>query len=375
MLETYMIEHKRRDGITAYKYLRSLSAPQDADSQHIAITRYRNLLLNDREFIQTFNGRFNSIVTNVIATGVQLQQSDVVDQYLCAIKTVQNSQIQVKITLYRERRKSELQEHPTITELVLTQIQSEFQREEEQSNDTANRQARAVSTRAQANSAASAPSTRTTAKKQAPKSSASASAPTTTKTFDDSAIVCLGCNVKGHRLRNCKTTSSIDRRGIIDKLKADQANRFNAANNAETPPNPPKHTANTAEHQPQHFANVAQTRHKGKKNFKAESSRYYTTNQFPTRVVVYESDVLIDSGATEHMTGEPSVLDNPYDFYSSVTTADGSTVQTTKAGTMRSNVPAPRPTQPSTFHCSTQFLSPFSRSIFGLSPLLMHPAT
>jgi hypothetical protein len=50
---------------------------------------------------------------------------------------------------------------------------------------------------------------------------------------------------------------------------------------------------------------------------------------------VYESDVIIDSGATEHMTGDLSHLDNQYPYYTSVTTADGSMCETTTAGIMR----------------------------------------
>jgi hypothetical protein len=66
MLETYMIEHKKRDGITAFKFLQMLSAPQDADSQHIALTKYRSLALNDREFLQSFHSRFNIALTNLL---------------------------------------------------------------------------------------------------------------------------------------------------------------------------------------------------------------------------------------------------------------------------------------------------------------------
>jgi hypothetical protein len=64
MLETFMCEHKRKDRITAYKYLRSLSAPQDPDSQHQALTNFRNMYLKDNENLQSFNQHFNTALTN-----------------------------------------------------------------------------------------------------------------------------------------------------------------------------------------------------------------------------------------------------------------------------------------------------------------------
>jgi hypothetical protein len=88
MLETYMSEHKCKDGITAYKFLRSLSAPQDPDSQHRALTNFRSLYLKDNEHLQLFNQRFNTALTNVQATGISISKNDTVDHYLRAVKTI-----------------------------------------------------------------------------------------------------------------------------------------------------------------------------------------------------------------------------------------------------------------------------------------------
>jgi hypothetical protein len=88
MLETYMSEHKCKDEITAYKYLRSISAPQDPDSQHRALTNFCNLYLNDNEHLQGFNQRFNTALTNVQSTGIAIPKNEIVDQYLLAVKTI-----------------------------------------------------------------------------------------------------------------------------------------------------------------------------------------------------------------------------------------------------------------------------------------------
>jgi hypothetical protein len=104
MLETFMSEHKCKDGITAYKFLRSLSAPQDPDSQHQALTNFRSLYLKDNEYLQSFNQHFNTVLTNAQATGTSISKNDTVDQYLCAVKTINHFQIQVDIKLYKRQR-------------------------------------------------------------------------------------------------------------------------------------------------------------------------------------------------------------------------------------------------------------------------------
>jgi hypothetical protein len=150
MLETYMSEHKCKDGITAYKFLRSLSAPQDHDSQHRALTNFRSLYLKDKEHLQSFNQRFNTALTNVQATGTSISKNDIVDQYLHAVKTINHSQIQVDIKLYKRQR---VMEGEVPTTINLSELQGEFQREEELTFDDTKRRSREVSTRAHTNNA------------------------------------------------------------------------------------------------------------------------------------------------------------------------------------------------------------------------------
>jgi hypothetical protein len=212
------------------------------------------------------------------------------------------------------------------TSIVLSEIQSELQRVEELTNDDTKRRSREVSTKARANNASSSTPPNQSNKKQPSKTGGLSNAK---KPRDDSELICVGCNLKGHRLRNCKSTSATDRRRLIDQMELERAKRkaaqkANSANSAENPT--PQST---------HYAYVAKTRNSKNRNVKAESNRFNAVNPSPTRVVVYEEDVIIDSGATEHMTGKADSLDQPYPYYSNVTTADGSTVSVTTAGTMQ----------------------------------------
>jgi hypothetical protein len=217
---------------------------------------------------------------------------------------------------------------------VLSEIQSELQREEELTNDDTKRRSREVSTKARANNASSSAPPNQSDKKQPSKTGGLSNAK---KPRDDSELICVGCNLKGHRLRNCKTTSATDRRRLIDQMDLERAKRkaTQKANSANSTENPTPQSANNAEHYPTHYAYVAKTRNSKNRNAKAESNRFYAVNPSPTRVVVYEEDVIIDSGATEHMTGNADSLDQSYPYYSNVTTADGFTVAVTTAGTMR----------------------------------------
>jgi hypothetical protein len=327
MLKMFMSEHKRKDGITAYKFLRSLSAPQDPDSQHRALTNFRNMYLKDNENIQSFNQHFNTALTNVQATGISIPKNDIIDQYLRAVKTINHSQIQVDVKLYKRQGAMESE---TPTEINLSEMQGEFQREEELTFDDTKRRLREVSTKAHANNATTSKPSKPAQKNKMPKTGG-----LQTKAPDYKEMICHGCNTKGHRLRHCKTTSAIDRLRIIDKMEADKKTsnqQKNKANISVETPN--EHTANTVEHQV-HHAYMAKTRSVATRNDKAESTRFYASKPNVTKIVVYESDVIIDSGATEHMTGDLSHLDNQYPYYTSVTTADGSTCETTTTGIMR----------------------------------------
>ena len=340
-LQAYMKEKGCEDGRAAFYYVRSICAPQDAESRHQASTKFYQTRIIDNESLQRFNARFNNLTKIVQASGTHIDQKEVIGQYLRAIQVINNQILQVKIQLYRLQIMQGVQ-------VSLTTIQSGLQREEENtnaandSNQNLRLNMRSDQRRSSQSNNASSNNSNTAAQSNTrnnQKGNYNGRRPNNTTSIakrDTSNIKCYGCGQTGHYLRNCPTTSPQDRAKTYEKMQPRQETNESAANQTSvTSPTSQRTTqAHTAHASAKHmsFINNAHAKDQARTTSRSQG-RTFDTHE--PRFVVYEEEVIIDSGASDHMTGLGCLLFDPYEFMSEVHLPDGSISYSRTAGTMR----------------------------------------
>jgi hypothetical protein len=246
-------------------------------------------------------------------------------------------------------------------------MQQILQREEEQIiSDSAQHSERRVSTRPE--------SQRSTTRANASQCSSSASAPNRNNNSDRSRqrnnrpqqrdasdIKCLGCGLVGHFMKTCPTTSVRDKQQIYDQMRLErlqnnaqprrdpgQATPASAASiqSSQTPAtsndqatSQPRAANSTSAHRIS-YINAACARRIAQVN---NARRQRGTNQrtrrnalHAPRIIQYEDEVIIDSGATDHVTGRYCSLYDPYPgpYPAEIILPDGSVNYSETSGTL-----------------------------------------
>jgi Reverse transcriptase (RNA-dependent DNA polymerase) len=330
VLREFFTEYPAADGVDTFIKIRELFAPRDYTSRQLAFNEFCNLAIGPNETFRQFNARFNELRLYVRISGQVLSSNDIVDQYLRSIEMVRNQAMQVDICNYIKIRETEIKRDQARTSLSITQIQSSLQRDEERRNQLEDlsrnqrtpsfAQARKTSRKSHANATDS-------AKKPPPKSTKGNPSPKKSPNPKHKDLECYGCGVKGHVLADCRTVSDVDKKAYFHqqhaakpKPNSDKTVRFKKtkevmANNARRV----VYSASVV-----CFAN------------KVARKRKSTVKHHEPRVLVYEDDIIIDSGASDHMTGQ-NVLFHTYEFPSHVMLPDGSQVFGSTAGILRFN--------------------------------------
>jgi hypothetical protein len=320
----------------------------------MALRTYEHLSLGEDQKIILFNQHFNRAYLLVTARGIELEQKEQLQAYLNAVGGTHNAQLSGIIALYRHHFLSN-NLHMSVYEL-----QTLLQREEEQIAMQDRMNSRPMTTqhvqpirsrRSSANSMVSATSTITSQHRPNGNSTRSQNQQSKSKKpFRSRKLVCWGCQEAGHALNKCPTTSPSDRERIVNEDRqsklASQSSTTTAPstttasnqNNSTTLPSALKQSTKGVS-----YLNALQESNKvSYLNAMALIAGLDENEKLPkppkglVPIVDYVADeVLIDSGATDHMCGHLSYLTNTRPCYASVILPDGSTIAVTQCGMMR----------------------------------------
>ena len=334
ILEAFTEERKVADGPSAYLKLRSVCAPQDSSSRHQATTNFFALRIHDSETLQKFNTRFNNHYKLVQASGSIIDPSEVIDQYLRAIQPITNPILQVRIQMFRQQRAVEIQTSEAILS-PLTIIQSELQREEEQTIALAAFQAVQTQPRRSTAKAANNQTSRGPKPISRPRNKPSPSkAP--------AGVICYGCGRTGHYLRHCPTTSASDREQVMNEIRRNNPSSGrtpNRSNANKTPPSTiPATTVSVSEATIPTSNTTSRSRSVNTAIATPSAVRFINAAQRvpdERQIVIYEDEVIINSGVSDHMASSPHYLSDTFPLFSEVILADGTIAYSETAGTMR----------------------------------------
>jgi hypothetical protein len=325
------------DGLAALINLQGICAARDADERHDAITRFQSSTIEEGESIQHFNSRFNRLASHVLAAGKSLSSSAKLRQYFRALQQHPSSHMVIELQVWKqtfERRDP----------ISLSQLQLAIQRKEErlfpQVPTTAHRRTEPKAStppsekkpfvRYKSRDDAKSSGRRKDFKSQRRQRDASANAAQTNdtgkKTFlkDGTELKCYSCG-GNHALKHCETTSADDKAKIYDERRKKYAKKSSAsASNVRrvafinmVHAQKPEHTQRRKKH----------------KRKKGAISEIVTHNGLP--VIKFGPQVILDSGASDHMTGDANALTDLQPYFIPVMMPDGFVVNCTQKGTMR----------------------------------------
>ena len=329
------------DGFAALQLLRNLCAAADEDEQHSALQKFRSCLLEEGESIQTFNTRFNSALNLVKASGYELlSPRDVLSQYFRALIQHPSSHIVIELTTFK-------QQHERGEEVSLFELQSHIQRHEEKFLPTmaklTNKRYDSWHTynRRRGNRDSPRDSKKESPKRDLRKNHKTANHAKTEEATANAVstkpkrgpVKCWNCG-KPHALTDCPDATDADKKKIYERKKAEWAQK-------KSDSRPKSSKVNFATRLS--YANMARSSKDKMRDMSRQARRKSDPpkpdmlNGFP--VLYFNTNVVLDSGASDHMTGNRNLLTDIETYYTTVMMPDGFTVAVTEKGTMRLAVP------------------------------------
>ena len=351
------------NGIELYRHLVKICVRFDTMTRERLSLAFRQLTIKPQASVTQFNHSFNAAYTQLKATGEKWTHTALVDRYLHALRTHDVTVIDIKRTEYLSIRRRETNRGRTETKLNLAVLLLEFSEEYDLQVDTkrltksksdqsaqqiAPRRPKTDPTRASANSVSHSTSKSTSHRQRKPPPNES----------------CHGCKKTDHILSDCPHKTKEEKRAIYERIKQERS----GSGSSSAPPSslkkkpfkPKKKSANSVrfgepieaeasnprptgassaaliEAHANHitcdyFASAVQSRRPTPLEEADELIKPRTKDQ--VRILNYAADeILLDSGASHHMTGDPDALTNLEAHIGHVTLPDGSTVESPMRG-------------------------------------------
>ena len=200
---------RKEDGYSALKMLRSLFADTDnQDYNELALNDFQMVKLHSNESAFDFNKRFGYLYRAVVGTGQTISEQRRIRHYLRALLEHRNTRILYEV-------KAKMKELDSGRRLILQKIQSDLVTEEEQSKGGGSRLITQTTVRHTPRSGRT--RTRRCVASAAGKKARSEKPPR--------KIVCWGCTMEGHSLRDCRSTSEADKKRICEMSKLKRMDR------------------------------------------------------------------------------------------------------------------------------------------------------
>jgi len=347
-------EINTHDGMQALQLLQGLCAPQDEDERHNSFSRFQSITIEEGETIQQFNARFNRLASLVFASGKTLSSAKKLRQYFRALQLHPSSHIMLEVE--RWKRKYEegssvslayvqllIQRHeeklfPNMSEVAYKRPQRPRFKSGQRDSATTNQSLRRAHSRTSQRASSNASQTQRTSHDHTAVANATQGGPVQRRNRG-----CFGCGKEDHLLKNCPTTTPSDRNRIWEERKQRYNNRRNGNGQLRARANHARRIA---------FVNMMlrasdkpnRRRARERQRWRQSKSKHLPrhtrqvdyVNGYP--VIEFGRDVILDSGASDHMTGDLEALDSIEPFLISVMMPDGHIVHCDKKGTMRLRV-------------------------------------
>jgi hypothetical protein len=314
-------------------------------------------------------------------SGIRRSTGSIIDHFLQKVNHIRISQLQVYISMIRNQRREELRNNQH-TELSLMVIQRELCRdydlEIQQNRRFQNAQISMPQSRTSRVNMAHRPNTNPSSQTQYVRTN-------TTK----SNITCYGCNRRGHSLKDCRSTPPQRKREIYNRLNGNSNSTSMRQRQQTAPSNTNSIAANVTtgtnritndssstntsnpltnvNHVPiiRATGNHSNSNHSQQRSNANSVRRAYcnmvsitdgyqqylqrnpnensddpphftggTTNRLPSRPVIYNQEIILDSGASDHMCNSLDLLYNIHSTYVDVLLPDGSISPCNRAGNM-----------------------------------------
>ena len=354
------------DGIALYKFLVQTCVRHDPVTREQYSLAFRKLSIHRHSAISQFNVKFLDSLSRLRSAGETWSNESLVDRYLQSLRTHDVTGTEIKRIECERVRLRESQKGKTKSRFALSSLMLEFARdhdlyleslgEEHQSKKGASQQ----SLRQRATSQSSKPG-------QASANSVGSSKDNKRRKSDkplSDGDHCFGCHKTTHKLSQCPTTSKEQKRILYDKHlrgvdskppragasstqsnKSKPRSKSNANANSVTfeddnnkpidalPSTDRAASANSAAAGIRHaFASHTFCSAVGRKSTRSPASK--SPSGLPVVQHYSADDILLDSGASHHMTGNPDALVDLEEVISHVTLPDGTTVESPMTGTM-----------------------------------------
>jgi hypothetical protein len=375
-LVNFAAEHasKFQSGVLAFKHLERMYAPSDINATQKATTDYMTIYPRNEETISNFNRRFNLKLRIAVVCGHVTDAPTVIDHYLLKVQLMNKVAVSTKIEILQSKRETEQSISSTLTSFYLTDIQATFVRQEDKrlsnmQDQLPSYQERSYPTRANKVSTTTTNDTTTSDKKSHSKCSKANNVNRRQQGFNNERsnnrstsetsrrpqtdITCYGCGKQGHSLNKCRTTSPKDRKAIWERMQENsppQPSQAHATKTRRPPPNP-YNSAQTIQAsnrtRPQQYPSTSihtdfipsntQTVQAPSQANTVRHMAYINAVHLPIqpRVIYYDTEVIIDSGASDHMATNESKLFQIYSSIHDVQLPDGSILTSSLAGLMR----------------------------------------
>jgi hypothetical protein len=318
-LVNFAADHRTtyQSGVLAFKHLERMFAPSDINATQKATTEYMTIFPKNEETISNFNHRFNHKLRIAVICGYVTDAPTVIDHYLL-------------LPSYRERSYNAVANKVSAHDTDETEISDKKSR----------------STRSKAN--------KVTKHQQGFNQERSNNrSDSTTSQRPQTDITCYGCGKQGHAMNKCRTTSAKDRKAIWERMKENshpQPSQAHATKTRRPPPNPlnsaqtiqesnrtrpqqyPSTTFNT-DFLPTNTRPVQAPSHANAVRHMAYINAVHLPIQ--PRIIYYDTEVIIDSGTSDHMANDESKLFQVYPSIHDVQLPDGSILTSSLAGLMR----------------------------------------
>lgn len=362
--ETY-----RNNGYGAYKHIFKICLPNDVEDRNTTLTNFMNISMNANEHMSQFVTRYNRMHDLLQRSGIRRSTGDIIDHFLQKVNHIRISQLQVYISMIRNQRREE-QKTNIETELSLMVIQRELCRDYDLEIQQHRRTQTSLTTMPPARSSRVNMVHRPHQQQSRPRTHNNNTTGTT------SQITCYGCNRKGHTLKECRSTPQHKKRDIYNRLNGNNNTRIRDSTrlsnpspivaNAVTTTNDNNSSNGNINHSTTNTNNIpiirsdrTSTQHRSTANsvrrayinmVSAQLSNNAVTNDFtihetphfngditnrlPSRPVIYNQEIILDSGASDHMCNSLDVLYNIHHTYVDVQLPDGSISPCNRAGNM-----------------------------------------